>query len=103
MDGKFVSEPIVPASDRFEIATMALGEPSLPPSFSWRDEILTVGTVIRTWRTTKNDRGDEYLKRHWFEIDLPDGRRAVVYFDRSAKRGAARWWLYTIAPARESG
>jgi hypothetical protein len=102
MEPKFVSEPLVPASDRFEIATMALGEPSLPPSFAWRDEILTVASVVRTWRSTKNDRGDNYLKRHWFEFDVSDGRRAVVYFDRGARRGEARWWLYTIAPARET-
>ena len=100
---KFVSEPLIPASDHFEIASMALGEPSLPPSFSWRDEILTVGEVLRTWRSTKADRGEDYLKRHWFEFDVTDGRRAVVYFDRGARRGTPRWWLYTIAPARETG
>jgi hypothetical protein len=103
VEPQFVSEPIVPASDHFEIATMALGEPSLPPAFSWRDELLTVSSVVRTWRSTKTDRGEDYLKRHWFEFDVVDGRRAVVYFDRGARRGAARWWLYTLTPAREVG
>jgi hypothetical protein len=93
----FVSEAIVPASDRFEIASMALGEPSLPPSFVWRDQLLTVGAVTKKWRSTKTDRGDEYLKRHWFAFDTTDGRSVVVYFDRGAKRGAPRWWLYTIS------
>ena len=92
----FVSEPIVPVGGEFDVASMLAGEPSLPPAFIWRDETLDVGETLRTWRSTKQDRGDTYLKRHWFEFVLPDGRRATVYFDRGAQRGAARWWLYQL-------
>lgn len=73
------------------------GEPSLPEAFKWKDDELVVAAIVRTWRGMKTDRGDVYLKRHWFEFETCDNRRVVVYFDRQAKRGAARWWLYSIS------
>jgi len=75
------------------------GEPPLPASFRWRGESLVVERVLRTWRSTKIDRGDAYLARHWFEVSLSEGRVAVVYFDRKTLRAAPRWWLFTIADA----
>jgi hypothetical protein len=83
----FISEPIEPA---------APSGTDLPRAFAWRNETLDVRTVRRTWRGTKEDRGDVYLKRHWYEFETADGRIAAVYFDRGAKPGAHRWWLYTI-------
>ena len=91
MTKQFVSEPLT--------ATDAAGdahEPKLPAAFRWRDETLEVKFLIKTWRSTKEDRGDVYLKRHWFEFASVDGRIATVYFDRASKRGAPRWWLYAI-------
>ena len=76
------------------------GEPSLPAAFRWKDQELVVRSLLRTWRGTKVDRGDTYLKRHWYEFETSEGRRAVVYFDRQAKRGAPRWWLYSISGAQ---
>ncbi|MFN2459517.1 MAG: DUF6504 family protein [Candidatus Velthaea sp.] len=52
--------------------------------------------MTRARRSTRTDHGDVYLARHWYEIECADGRRAVVYFDRQARAGAARWWLYTL-------
>lgn len=94
---KFISEPIVPVAESFDADTMSHGEPSLPSGFKWDGQDLMVGKLVRTWRGTKLDRGDTYLKRHWFEFETADGRRAVVYFDRQAKAGVPRWWLYTIS------
>ena len=92
---RFVSAPIRPDGD--ELATPAAGgEPPLPAAFDWQGRTLRVASIVRTWRSTKDDRGDVYLKRHWFEILTPEGARAQLYFDRGARRGAARWWLYTI-------
>ena len=91
----FVGQSIEP-DGTFDPVTISHGEPSLPASFRWHDETLSIQDTIRTWRSTKEDRGDIYLAKHWFEVWLSDGRRAVVYFDRQGKRGAARWWLYTI-------
>ncbi len=92
----FVSEPIVARAGAFDPETMALGEPGLPPEFAWRDDVLAVRSLRRTWRGTKVDRGDTYVKRHYFEFEAVDGRVAVVYFERQARRGEARWHLYTI-------
>ena len=91
---KFVSEALVPSPGSVDVAVD--GAPSLPSAFGWRDDELVVQSVLRTWRGTKVDRGDTYLKRHWFEFEAADGRIAVVYFDRGAKPGAPRWWLYTL-------
>lgn len=89
---KFVSEPL----DAPQAAAALGGEPQLPSEFRRHDETITVKTVRRTWRSTKTDRGDVYLKRHWFEFAAQDGRVFVVYFDRAARRGAPHWWLYSI-------
>jgi hypothetical protein len=76
--------------------TLAQGEPSLPRAFTWDKDRLEVSTLRKTWRSTKDDRGDTYVKKHWFEFEATDGRIAVVYFDRGARKGTARWWLYTL-------
>lgn len=68
----------------------------MPAAFVWEGETLTVNKVVRNWRSTKSDRGDNYLKRHWFELETAEGPRIEVYFDREARRGAPQWWLYTI-------
>lgn len=76
-------------------------EPSLPPEFLWNGERLVVKTLQKQWRSTKEDRGDVYLKRHWFEFETADGRIAVVYFDRAARGSQPHWWLYTITSSEE--
>jgi len=68
----------------------------VPAAFVWEDRPLNVTQVVRSWRSTKGDRGDSYLKRHWFELETAEGPRIEVYFDREARRGAPQWWLYTI-------
>ncbi|MDQ2858724.1 MAG: DUF6504 family protein [Candidatus Eremiobacteraeota bacterium] len=98
---RFISEPLTADAMSFEPATIGHGEPALPSGFAWRDERLAVAHLLRTWRSTKEDRGETYLKRHWFEFELPDGRRATVYFDRQARRGSARWWLYALGTGSE--
>lgn len=91
----FVGKALVP-DGALDTAALARGEPSLPQAFRYGDERLTVGRVLRAWRSTKDDRGDAYVKKHWFEFATTDGRLAVVYFDRGARKDAPRWWLYTL-------
>ena len=91
----FVSQAIQPAGDALATSG-AGGEPPLPAAFRWRERELRVHELVRTWRSTKDDRGDTYLKRHWFEFVTPEGAKAVVYFERQAKRGTPRWWLFTL-------
>jgi hypothetical protein len=71
-------------------------EPSLPTAFHWRNETLAIKSVRDRRRSTKVDRGDTYLKRHWFDLETVDGRVITVYYDRAAKRGHPHWWLYAI-------
>jgi hypothetical protein len=92
----FVGQALIPLEGMHDADGPARGEPALPRAFRWHDEELTVTNVTRRWRSTKDDRGDTYLKRHWYEVRLVDGRSAVIYFDRGARRGTPRWWLYTI-------
>jgi hypothetical protein len=92
---RFVSEPIEPTQGGF--ATPATGsEPPLPRAFAWAGRELVVKTILRVWRTSKNDRGDDYLKRHWYEVETEDGARAQLYYDREVRRGQSHWWLFTI-------
>ncbi len=93
----FVSEPIEPSGGFVDGAALSRGEPPLPRTFRWRGEELVVDAVVRAWRATKADRGDDYLARFWFEVTTRHGRTAVVYFDRKARREAPHWWLYTIS------
>lgn len=91
----FVGKPIEPCGG-FDPAVMSHGEPALPEAFSYEGEQLVVKAVRKQWRSSKEDRGESYLKRHWFEFATGDDRVAVVYFDRGARRGHPRWYLYTI-------
>ncbi len=93
---RFVSKPIEPAGS-FDPEAMSRGEPALPPAFRFEERDYVVGPVLRSWRSTKDDRGETYLKRHWFEFETNGGRRAVVYFDRGARKDQPRWWLYTLS------
>jgi hypothetical protein len=96
-DRRFISEPIEPGGGFVESPALSSGEPPLPATFMWRGAEIAVARVVRTWRSTKTDRGDAYLARLWFEVETHDGRTAVLYFDRKARAGSPRWWLYTIS------
>jgi hypothetical protein len=92
---KFVGQSIAAAGDG--LITPASGsEPPVPRAFRWKGRTFDVSAVLRSWRTTRTDRGDVYLKRHWFELETTSGEKLEVYFDREARRGAPRWWLYSL-------
>ncbi len=97
MGVRFVSEPLHAAGAEY-VASPALsqGEPPLPRRFRWRNGEIEIAEIAGMRRSTKGDRGDTYLAKHWYEVRLADGREAVIYFDRKVKRGTARWWLYSI-------
>lgn len=92
---RFVSEAIVPAGEGFVTAASG-SEPPVPRAFLWGSRKLSIAAVVRSWRSTKTDRGDAYLKRHWYELRATSGEKLEVYYDRESRRGAASWWLYTI-------
>ena len=93
----FVSKPILPEGASVDEDALGRLEPALPVSFRFGDEQIVVKALRKTWRSTKTDRGDVYLKRHWFEFEASDGRVAVVYYDRGARKNQPRWFLYTIS------
>ena len=97
MSVRFVSEPLRAGETFLASAALSQGEPPLPCRFHWRDEEIVVGEIVATRRSTKDDRGDTYLARHWYDVRLADGREATIYFDRKARRGTPRWWLYSIS------
>lgn len=93
---RFVGEAIAPQG-AFATDATATGEPAVPGAFTWRGETLSVAAVTATRRGLKSDRGEDYLKKHYFDVALTDGRTATIYLDRHARPGAPRWWLYTIS------
>ena len=95
---EFVGAPLEPSPEYLNSPALSAGEPPLPASFRFRNEVLIVSEVLRTWRSTTTDRGDDYLARHWYEVRTADKRIAVIYFDRKAARGKPRWWLSTTGP-----
>src|SRR2546430_8122262 len=99
--GDFVSEPIVPDRGTADASAMSRGEPGLPRSFTWRANHCRVARVISKWKTSSRERGDLYLRRHWYEIQTTTGVRMTLYCERQAKNRKnpkARWWVYTISP-----
>jgi hypothetical protein len=92
---RFVSRPIKPHGTELLTAPNG-GEPPVPREFLWDGRAMRISAVLRTWRTAKTDRGDAYLKRHWFALETDGGATIEVYYDREARRGAPQWWLYTI-------
>jgi hypothetical protein len=79
---------------------MARGEPGLPDRFAWRGTGYAVAAVLRTWKTSTRERGELYLRRHWYEVRTATGERMTLYCERQAKLGRnpkRRWWLYSIA------
>jgi hypothetical protein len=98
---EFVSEPLVPTPGAFDTAAMSRGEPGLPREFTWRGKTYAIARVIAAWKSTGKDRGETYLRRHWYTIELTRGGRMTVYCERQAKPGRnpkSRWWVYSVAP-----
>jgi|SRR5579862_7806996 len=93
---RFVSRPILPAGEGF-ITEASGSEPPVPRAFVWDGRTLEISAVLRSWRSSKGDRGDNYLKRHWYELQTNDGARIEVSYDRESRRGSAPWCLYTIS------
>jgi RimJ/RimL family protein N-acetyltransferase len=95
---QFVSERIAPESGAFDIATMSRGEPSLPAAFAWRGQRYEVARTVASRRQIGEDRGDKYVRRHYFDIETTDMLRMTLYFERnpSDRSKGKAWWLYTL-------
>lgn len=102
MAEQFVSEPISPVAGSFDPAAMSRGEPGLPSGFVWRDKQYDVAEVIQAWKESgpcRSGGGEQYLRKHWWNIRTGNGEEMTIYFERQARskrQSKKRWWLYTI-------
>ena len=100
MPERFVSEAITPMPGTGDAGAMAAGGPGLPGEFRWRGRTIRVATVLRAWRETgpcRHGSGEQYVRRHWFEVRTTEETTLKIYFDRQPRGGrkAPRWWLFS--------
>jgi RimJ/RimL family protein N-acetyltransferase len=95
----FISERITPEPGSSDVGAMSRGEPGVPKAFVWRGGRFETGSLRSTRRDMGTDRGDVYVRRHYYEIETVDQLRMVIYFDRNPSDRSKRkaWWLYTLA------
>src|SRR5438874_623318 len=96
---EFVSEPMVPAAGTFDASAMSRGEPGLPGGFLWRDQQYDVVRLMSKWKTSSAERGEMYLRRHWYRVETATGEHMTLYCQRQAKntkKPKARWWVYSV-------
>ena len=86
----FVGEPIVPEIGSADVDAMARAEPGLPRAFTWRGVRYEIADVIATRKTKGTDRGDNYIRKHWYDVRTRCGKRMTVYFDRNPTNRSAR-------------
>lgn len=101
MKEQFISEPLTPVADTLDTRRMAAGEPGLPGAFTWRGETVRVVRVLRAWSETgpcRHGSGEQYVRKHWYQVEDEAGRRLKIYFERQARGRAlaARWHLFSI-------
>ena len=97
---EFVGEALVPTPGSFDASAMARGEAGVPRTFAWRGETHEVAELLASWKGTGKDRGETYLRRHWFRVRTTRGTTLTIYCERQARntnRPKSRWWVYTLA------
>lgn len=98
-DEEFVSEPLTPLAGTSDASAMSRGEPGLPAQFDWRGQRYEVAGILRMWKTCTPDRGELYLRRHWYTIRTTSGVEMTLYCERqtkTARRPKSRWYVYTV-------
>lgn len=105
MSHRFISEILRPVTSTFDTKRMSVGEPGLPGEFMWRAEIIRIATVHREWRETgpcHHGSGEQYVRKHGYEVEDDGGRRMKIYFERHARgsRAAGRWTLFSMDETR---
>ena len=95
----FVSEKISPVPGSADLSALARGEPGVPTAFVWRDQRYDVARTIEKRKDMGQDRGDTYVRRHYYDIETTDALRMTIYFDRNPtdRRKRRQWWLYTFS------
>ena len=97
----FISEAIEPVAATFDTKRMAAGAPGLPREFIWHGATIRIVEVRREWSETgpcRHGSGEQYVRKHWFQVRDDQRRLMTIYFVRHAKRGQAkeRWQLFSM-------
>ena len=108
---EFVGESIVPVAETMDAGRMARGEPGLPRRFRWRGAEHEIVAVIGTSKSTgdcSHGSGEQYVRRHWYDVRTRSGDVMRLSFDRSARTPAqlrTAWRIVSIvrAPAEGAG
>ena len=100
MTEEFISEAIQPVVETIDAGRMAAGEPGLPRQFRWRSETISIARVLKTWRETgpcRHGSGEQYVRKHWFEVLTDSGLTMKIYFERQPRSAnkKRRWWLFS--------
>ena len=102
MQQKFISESIKPVTAGADTDMMSAGGPGLPSKFIWRGKVLGIAAVLNSWHDTgpcRNGSPENYVRKHWFEVETTSNQMAKIYFDRQSRDRdlTKRWWLYSIS------
>jgi len=101
MSEKFISEGLKPVASTFDTSRMAAGAPGLPREFIWHGATIRISRVLREWKETgpcHHGSGEQYVRKHWYEVGDDTGRVMKLYFERHArgKGTKARWILFSM-------
>ena len=103
MTERFVGEDLSPVIATCDTSRMAAGEPCLPREFIWRGQTVTILAVLRSWHETGQDHHgshEQYLRKHWYEVETAAHGTLKIYFDRQpprrGRKGGSRWRLFSI-------
>ena len=101
MTESFISQPIKPMPGTFDAGCMAIGEPSLPAEFIWKETLYTVADVLDKWKETRQCQRstEQYVSKHWFLCTTTTGETMKIYFERQLRSKndlKKRWWLYSL-------
>jgi hypothetical protein len=102
-----MSEAITPVEASFITSSMCTGEPGLPARFRWRGSEYEVARVLEKWKTTgacRHGSAEQYVRKHWFRVEVTDGTQMDIYFDRQprSRNNKQRWWLASIVEGEKT-
>ena len=105
----FIGADLKPVIATCDTLRMAAGEPGLPREFIWGDQTITILVVRRSWHETRRcDHGspEQYVNKHWYEVDTVAHGRLKIYFDRQPPRRGqrkkeSRWRLFSRVTTTE--
>lgn len=108
MAERLVSEPLQPVVATCDTSRMSMGEPGLPRQFIWRERLVEITAVLRSWQETgpcRHGSSDRYVRKHWYEVATVADGTMIIYFAKPARGGrkGMGWQLFSIDDAPTQG